>query len=92
MLAMEAVREHNNLNACNHRRPIQAAHQEIFPGVDFSAIEVNGPPPRAEWADVYKDAFSILRGRAERAMDEIDARPEDQVAVSYRSTQITQSR
>ena len=86
ILAMEDVREHNNLNACNQRRPIQAAHHAAFPAVDFSRIDVAGPPPRAEWADTYKESFRVLRARAERALAVIDARPEERVVVFCHAT------
>ena len=49
MVAFEEVREHNNFNACNHRRPIQRAHRTTFASVDFSGISVDGPTSGAEW-------------------------------------------
>lgn len=86
VVAMEEVREHNNLNKCNHRRPIQSAHLTTFPEVDFSGIDAHGPPPESEWAEPYKVAFGLIRLRAERALQAIDARPEERIAVFCHAT------
>lgn len=45
MIAMEEVREHNNQNGCNHRKPIGEEHRAAFPKVDFDEIDVVGPSP-----------------------------------------------
>ncbi len=81
IVAMEDVREHNNMNGCNHRRPISEAHREAFPSVDFSGVDVNGPPPGAEWEPPYRAAFGVMRARAARALETVGARPEQRVAV-----------
>ena len=63
---MEGLREHNNFNACNHRRPISSEHRAAFPEVDFGAVDPVGPAHRAEWLDdaSYKDSFAFVRARA----------------------------
>jgi len=86
MIAHDDLREHNNLNACNYRRPIQEAHLKAFPRVDFSGVAVDTPPPAAEWLVPYKAAFGILRNRAERALKFIDACSEEQIAVFCHGT------
>jgi len=86
LIALEEVREHNNLNACNHRRPISSAHASAFPTVDFSGITVEGPKPEAEWVKPYKAAFGLLRERAGRALEAIDRRTEERVAVFCHAT------
>ena len=64
--AMEEVREHNNLNKCNHRRKIGAEHAEAFPEVSFSTVDATGPAPAADWSDdgLYKVSLLNLRARA----------------------------
>lgn len=88
MIAMEDVREHNNPNACNHRRPISAMHSAAFPHVDFSELDVVGPTPGSEWLDgqPYRASFGVLRERAERVLTAIGARPEERVAVFCHAT------
>merc|ERR1711935_612382 len=82
MIAMENVREHNNNNACNHRKPISDEHRAAFPAVDFTGIDAVGPPPMSELDGTsYKAAFAKLRVRAARALDTIGARSETRVAV-----------
>lgn len=86
MMASEVFREHNNRNACNHRRPIQEAHFTAFPAVDFSEVTVDGPPSASEWAEPYKAAFGILRDRTRRALNVLTARSEERIAVFCHGT------
>lgn len=86
MVAWEVAREHNNMNACNHRRPIQPEHHVAFPTVDFSQVHTIGPPSGCEWTPPYKRSFGILRGRAARALALLDARPEQRIAVVCHAT------
>ena len=86
MVAWEVAREHNNLNACNHRRPIQPEHHVAFPTVDFSHVHTTGPPPGCEWTPPYKLSFGVLRRRAARALALLDARPEQRIAVVCHAT------
>jgi broad specificity phosphatase PhoE len=87
VLATDAVREHNNQNACNHRRAIAAEHARAFPGIDFSLVDVEGPSPASEWMENnYKQAFGLLRARAARFLLELDVQSEEQVVVFTHGT------
>ena len=81
--AMEEVREHNNLNKCNHRRKIGAEHAEAFPEVSFSTIDATGPEPAADWSDdgLYKVSLLNLRARARRTLEAIGAQAANERAV-----------
>ena len=81
--AMEEVREHNNLNKCNHRRKIGAEHAAAFPEVSFSTVDATGPAPAADWSDdgLYKVSLLNLRARARRTLEAIGALPDAHVVV-----------
>lgn len=88
IVATDGVREHNNCNPCNHRRVIsQEEHAREFPEVDLSLVDPVGPPNGAEWVDAsYKDAFGLLRARARSMLDDLAARPDEQIAVFTHGT------
>lgn len=85
--AMEDAREHNNLNACNHRRAIGDEHRRTFPEVSFASVDTAGPPPASEWnTSGYKASVGMPRERAARALATLAARPESQVVVFTHGT------
>ena len=86
ILASDQFREHNNCNPCNQRHSIGIQHHEQFPAVDFTQIDVKGPAPGSEHADVYIDAFHILRARAECALAKLVARDEENIVVFCHGT------
>ena len=85
---MEGLREHNNFNACNHRRPISSEHRAAFPEVDFGAVDPVGPAHRAEWLDdaSYKDSFAFVRARAAKVLDEFAALPDREIVAFTHGT------
>ena len=72
--AMEEVREHNNLNKCNHRRKIGAEHAEAFPEVS-STVDATSLRPPPTGATTAARLLLNLRARARRTLEAIGALP-----------------
>lgn len=85
--AIEDVREHNNLNACNHRRTLSGEHYAAFPEVQFSAVDAIGPECGADWDhQSYKSSVLRVRARAAHVLNTLAALPDARIIVFTHGT------
>jgi len=75
-IALEEVREGNNLMTENHRRPAEALQPE-FRHVDFSRCPL-GQPPGAEHCADLKDEIEVVRERARGFLAFLEAEHRDE--------------
>lgn len=68
IIANELLREGNNRNACNWRRPVSTLRSK-FPGVDFFRLDENGPQSGEEHRLVLKDEIEVVKARAQEFLE-----------------------